>query len=259
MRVLGVHGRRPKHAVPRVLRLSVGPIPPWLADADVVLLAVRDDSIDPLVERLVEAGAARRGQVFLHLSGARTAETLGRLRRFGAKVGSMHPLMTVSADPKRAARHFRGAAFAIEGDAAAVRAARAMALSLGGEPVVIRGDAKARYHAGAVFASNYVVVLLDVAQRLLESAGFSARAARRALAPLTAASVANEAAQGAAAALTGPIVRGDVETIRRHLAGLDPKTRRLYAELGRATLELAKKAGLESRRARLLERLFPRG
>jgi predicted short-subunit dehydrogenase-like oxidoreductase (DUF2520 family) len=166
--------------------------------------------------------------------------------------------MTVSAQPARAARHFKGAAFAIEGDPAAVRAGRALALALGGAPVVIRGSAKARYHAGAVFASNYVVVLLDVAQRLLESAGFSARAARGALAPLTAASVANEAAQGAAAALTGPIVRGDAATIRRHLAALDRRSRTLYLALGRATLDLATRAGLDKRRAREVARQFAR-
>ena len=94
-------------------------------------------------------------------------------------------------------RNAHGAAFALEGDPGALRAGRRLARALGGMPVVIRGRDKARYHAGAVFASNYVVTLLDAAQRLLVSAGFSERAARRALAPLTAASVENEAAHGA--------------------------------------------------------------
>jgi len=240
--VLGVHGRRPKRVPPRV-RLSVGGDPPWLAEADVVLLAVKDDALGPLVAQLARAPGVRRGQVFLHLSGAQTSRVLARLRRRGARVGSMHPLMTVSAEPRRAAGHLRGAAFALEGDAAAVRAGRKLAQALGGMPVTIRAGQRARYHAGAVFASNYVVAVLDAAQRLLVDAGFTERGARRALAPLTAASVENEAAQGAEAALTGPIVRGDAETITRHMAALDPEVRRLYAALGRATLELARRAG----------------
>ena len=255
IRVLGVHGRR-KKPVPRALALSVGGIPPWLPDAKVVLLAVRDDSLGPLVQQLVASRAARRGQVFLHLSGALTSDVLKPLRRQGVRVGSMHPLMTVSAVPARAARHFRGATFALEGDPAAVRAARGLVQSLGGVPVVIRARDKARYHAGAVFASNYVVAALDAAQRLLMGAGFTDRGARRALAPLTAASVANEAAQGAVASLTGPIVRGDLATIRKHLAALDPETRALYKALGTATLALARQGGLPARKVAEIRRAF---
>ena len=242
-RVLGVHGRRWKK-VPRALSLSVGVAPPWLADAAVVLLAVRDDSLGPLVEQL-RRQPLRRGVVLLHLSGACTSDVLAPLRRKGARIGSMHPLMTVSADPRRASRHFRGATFAVEGDAAAVRPARLMARALGATPVVIRKRDKARYHAGAVFASNYVVVLLDAAQRLLVKSGFTERAARKALAPLTAASVENEAESGAEAALTGPIMRGDADTLKRHLATLDGDTRALYGALGVATVKLATRAGLD--------------
>jgi predicted short-subunit dehydrogenase-like oxidoreductase (DUF2520 family) len=253
--ILGVHGRRQK-VVPRVLKLSVGGLPPWLGEARVVLLAVRDDSLRPLVDQLLEAGSFRRGQVFLHLSGALTLSVLRRLKARGGVVGSMHPLMTVSADPRRAAGHFRGAAFALEGEPGAVRAGRTLALALGGLPVQIRPGQRARYHAGAVFASNYVVTALDAGQRLLVSAGFTESAARRALAPLTAASVENEAAHGPAAALTGPIVRGDAATVRRHLKALDPATRALYAALGRATLVLARSAGLSAAEAERMRKVL---
>jgi len=242
--------------VPRGLKLSVGGLPPWLGEAGVVLLAVRDDSLGPLVDQLLEAGRFRRGQAFLHLSGALTVTVLRRLKQRGALIGSMHPLMTVSADPRRAAVHFRGAAFALEGDPGAVRAGRTIARALGGLPVQIRRGQRARYHAGAVFASNYVVTALDAAQRLLVAAGFTERAARRALAPLTAASVENERAHGPVASLTGPIVRGDAATVRRHLAALDPPTRALYAALGRATLALAIVAGLPAADARRMKRVL---
>lgn len=248
VRVLGVHGRRRKK-VPRAIALSVGGAPPWMAEAGVVLLAVRDDSLVPLVDQLIEQKEVHKGQVILHLSGALTADVLARLRRRGAAVGSMHPLMTVSAEPARAASHFRWATFALEGDPAAVRAGAQLATALGGAPVVIAARDKARYHAGAVFASNYVIAVLDAAQRLLVASGFSAGAARRALVPLTAASVQNEARLGPAEALTGPIVRGDVATVKRHLAALDKPTRQLYRCLGLATLEIAKSAGLSAKNA----------
>ena len=247
--VLGVHGRRRK-PVPRGVRLSTGDLPPWLGDVDVVLLAVRDDALPGLVRELACARALGRAQVVLHLSGAQPAAVLDPLRRRGAAVGAMHPLMTVSADPRHAAARFRGAAFALDGDPAAVRAARRLARALGGQPVAIAEGAKARYHAGAVFASNYVVALLAVAEDLLVASGFARHAARRALAPLTQASVDNVAAYGPARALTGPLARGDVRTLRRHLAALPAPVRRLYTELGRATLELAKRGGLDARAAR---------
>lgn len=249
--ILGVHGRRNK-TVPRSIPFSVGGEAPWLSRADVVLLAVRDDALAPLVSELLRASGRRRGQVFLHLSGALPAAELGPLKRRGARIGAMHPLMTVSADPRRAARHFQGAAFALEGDPAAVRAARRLARALGGEPVQIRARERAKYHAGAVFASNYVVAVLDIGQRLLEQAGFGEKAARRALAPLTRASVGNEAAHGPEAALTGPIIRGDLATVKRHLAALDAPTRALYRSLGTATVRLAQRAGLPAARARAL-------
>lgn len=252
--VAGVHGRRRK-SVPRGVRLSVGGMPPWLGEAGVVLLAVRDDALPGLVRALVRSGLAR-GCVFLHLSGALTSRVLAPLRARGAAVGAMHPLMTVSDEPRRAAAHLRGATFAIEGDAAAVRAARRLARAVAAVPVAIRPSGKARYHAGAVFASNYLVTMLATAQAQLVAAGLSEPAARRALAPLARASLANVADHGPLRALTGPVARGDVATLRRHLAALPDETRRLYAAVGRATLALARRAGLGPARAGAVERLL---
>jgi predicted short-subunit dehydrogenase-like oxidoreductase (DUF2520 family) len=254
IRVLGVHGRR-KKPVPKGLALSVGGRPPWLDDADVVLLAVRDDALAPLVRDLARpasTGARRpRGrQALLHLSGALTSRVLAPLRRRGANVGSFHPLMTVALNPREAATQFRGATFALEGDAAAVRAGRALTRALGGVPVLVRASARPAYHAGAVFASNFVVASLAAAEDLLVKCGMTRRAARRALAPLARASVDHVAAIGPAASLTGPIVRGDALTVRRHLAALDKDTRALYVALGRKTLALARKGGLSAANAR---------
>jgi len=243
VRVLGVHGRRPR-AVPGGVRLTVGPVPPWLAEADVVLLAVGDDALAGLVADLAGSGAIRPGQVVLHLSGARSSDVLAPLAELGAATGSMHPLMTVSEEPSRAARHFRGATFALEGDFDAVRVADVVVRALGGVPAMIAPEAKAAYHAGAVFASNYLVTALAAAERLLEEAGIPAAAAREALVPLARATLENVAALGPLAALTGPVARGDAATVRKHREAMGPDMRRLYDALARATLALAKEQGL---------------
>ncbi len=255
IQVGAVHGRR-EHPVPAGVRLTVGAGPPWLADVGVVLLAVRDDALASCVGDLARAGGLGPQHVVLHLSGALTHEVLSPLAALGAATGSMHPLMTVSADPARASRHFRGATFVLEGDFGAVAGADAIVRRLGGVPVPLAPELKPVYHAGAVFASNYVVTMLAAATRLLEEAGMAREAAVAALLPLTRATLDNVAAAGPAGALTGPVARGDAATGRRHLAALRHQDAELYRAVGREALRLARAAGLdESRAARLQEML----
>lgn len=242
VKVLGLHGRRRKR-VPRGIRLTVGPLAPWLPRAEVVLLAVQDDEIAPLVTQLAGPGGARRGQVVLHLSGVRSVAILSPLSPLGVWAGGMHPLMTAMGKPDIDAMNLGAATFAIEGDAPALRAARALVKRLGAHAVRLRPEARSRYHAGAVFAANYVVTMLASAEDLLVEAGFDRRGARTALIPLTGAALVNTAANGPGRALTGPIIRGDVATIRLNMAALDPRQRRLYREVGEATLALAKRSG----------------
>ena len=258
LRVLGLHGRRARH-LPAGLRLSTGPVVPWLGRASVVILAVRDDAVAETAAALARDPARLRGRVFLHLSGALTSAALAPLRRRGACIGGMHPLMTVSADPRSAPAALRGATFALEGDPAAVRAARPLVRTLGGVSVIVPPRARARYHAGAVFASNYVVVLIAEAERLLASAGFSRTGARAALAPLARAALQNAAALGPEAALTGPLARGDAATVRRHLAALPAETRALYRALAAATVRLARRAGGPRKALRAVEAVLRAG
>lgn len=253
VRVLGVHGRRAQ-AAPRGLKLTAGGAPPWLRQAGVVILAVRDDALRPLVAELLEAGGLAHGQVALHLSGALTHDVLEPLAAEGAALGSMHPLMTVSEEPGRASAHFKGACFALEGDLEAVAAADALTRRLGGMPAFIAPESKAAYHAGAVFASNYLLTCLSTAQDLLEEAGMTPETARAALLPIARATVDNVGRLGPEAALTGPIARGDVETIRRHLRAVPPEVAALYEALGRATIAIARRAGLDAGRAETVGR-----
>jgi predicted short-subunit dehydrogenase-like oxidoreductase (DUF2520 family) len=253
--VLGVHGRR-EQAVPPGVKLTAGGVPPWLGRAGIVILAVGDDALGPCVAELARSEAVVPGQVVLHLSGALTSDVLAPLRDLGAKTGSMHPLIAFSPEPAVAARQCRGATFALEGDIAAVALADAIVRRLGGSPVTLAPELKPLYHAGAVFASNYLVTLVAVAARLLEGAGLASDRALAALAPLARATLENLAATGPVAALTGPVARGDVATVRRHLMALSHADAELYRAAGRETLKLARQAGLSTEKAAKLEELL---
>ena len=255
VKVLGVHGRRDR-PMPAGVRLTLGPVPPWLSSVGIVVLAVRDDALGALVGDLARAGGVGRGHVALHLSGALTRSVLAPLADAGAATGSMHPLMTVSPEPAQAARHFRGATFFLEGDLEAVGVADALVRRLGGIPLTLAPEAKPLYHAGAVFASNYVVTMLAAALRLFESAGIGREPALDALLPLARATLDNVAAAGPAGALTGPIARGDAATARRHLSALQHKDAELYRAVGRETLRLAREAGLTETQAAKLEEIL---
>ena len=241
-----LHGRT-KKAVPRPLTLSVGPgdePPPWIAQLAIIILAVRDDAIRPLAGVLADAGTIGSQQVVLHLSGVHGQEALGPLVGSRAALGSLHPLQTIS-EPERAAERLKGAWAAVEGMPRAMEAAERLAQDVGLRPFRIASQAKPVYHAGAVFASNYFVVVEAVAQRLLRHAGLTDAEAWQALRPLVEGTLENLARLGPVGALTGPVARGDEATVRRHVEALTQDDAALYRVLGRAALELAQKRGMD--------------
>ncbi len=249
--VVRVHSRRAK-PVPPPLTLTTGAPPPWLSEMDVLLLAVPDDAIAEVASALAAAGRVRARQAVLHLSGALGKDALGALGASGAALGSLHPLQALS-DPTSAPDRLRGVVATVEGDGRAVEVATELARGVGMIPVPIAADRKASYHAAAVFASNFVVALAGVAQRLLLTAGLPEDAARKALAALMAGAVDNVRVTGPEGALTGPVARGDVETIGRHLQVLNTADAELYRALTRAALELAR---LDPEQRRAIERLL---
>jgi predicted short-subunit dehydrogenase-like oxidoreductase (DUF2520 family) len=236
---------RTSHPVVPPLRLHSGPRKRVLSGAEVVLLAVPDGAIASVAAELAAEHAIVAHHVVLHLSGLRDREALASLAPSGAALGSFHPLQTVS-DPLAAPERFAGAYAGIEGDARALAAAEALAVALGMTAVPIPPGAKPAYHAGATFAANYTTALAAVAERLAVSAGVAPDVARRLYLPLVRGAAANLEA-GPAAALTGPVRRGDVETVRAHLRALGPADRRLYLLLAREALRLAGEAGLDAR------------
>ena len=241
-----LHGRK-KKKVPSPLTLTVGDgetAPDWVASAGVVILAVRDDGIRPLAEALAAARAITAEHVVLHLSGVQGQEALGPLVSTRAALGSFHPLQTI-VEPERAPARLKGSWAAVEGMPRAVETAERLAQDMGMRPFRIATKAKAIYHAGAVFASNYLVVVEAIAQRLLRHAGLTDADAWAALRPLVEGTFENLGRIEPKDALTGPIARGDTATIMRHIESLTFDDGKLYRELGRAALELAQKSGMD--------------
>ncbi len=200
---------------------------------ELTLVAVPDGAIAETARRLrVPAGA-----VVAHTCAAFGAEALRPLRPAGA----IHPLRSFG-DPARAAELFAGTACAVDGDPEAREALERFARSIGGRPFEVRGDRKALYHAGAVFASNALVAALEAALRCLEGAGVGREEALGALLPLSEGTLANARAAGLPGALTGPAERGDAATLRRHVEALRAHAPGLvgaYAAMTRLAIEAA--------------------
>lgn len=233
---------------------------PGVADASVeapsaVLLAVPDDSITTVAVELARLARWPAATPVLHLSGvAAGADLLAPLAQAGHPVGSIHPMAALP--DAEAASRLRGAWFAVEGAPQALRVGRAIVAVLEGRALEVAPGGKALYHAAAVAASNHVVALLSVAERWMEEAGVPAAEARDALAALADGAVRSVARLGPPAALTGPVARGDVETIRAHLSRLSGTDRHLYSVLSRTTLTLARQRGLDTASADEIARLL---
>jgi predicted short-subunit dehydrogenase-like oxidoreductase (DUF2520 family) len=211
--------------------------------AGLVLLTVPDDAVRDVCEELSAAGAVGEGTVVAHCSGALDSEVLSTARDLGAAVGSMHPLQTFPT-VEAAIERMLGTFFFIEGDEGAVEALEAFASAVGGRPVRIDARAKPLYHAAAVLACNYLTALLDAALAAAQQAGIERGVAAEAMEPLVRATLDNVFALGPERALTGPIVRGDGETVRRHLRALaGGELDGLYRAVGAYTAGVAERSG----------------
>jgi predicted short-subunit dehydrogenase-like oxidoreductase (DUF2520 family) len=174
-------------------------------------------------------------KVALHSSGALASDELRLLRRRGAAVASVHPLMTFV---RGSVPSLNGVPFAFEGDPAAVRIARKIVRDLGGEAFPISRNRKMAYHAWGAFASPLLIALLVTAEKVARAAGLSTAEARRKALPILRQTLANYEKLGSAGAFSGPIVRGDAQVVRRHLLELKkvPEARAVYVALARAGL-----------------------
>lgn len=251
--VVGLHGRQSE------IGITSGEWPPTLASATAVLVTVRDAELDGVLRDLLSA-PLDAGAVVLHASGSAEPPALDELRARGHPGGTFHPLLPLT-DPTRATEQLHRAWIGIDGDEGARAVSRELAAAIGARVLEIPAGGKAGYHAAAVIASNFPIVLLAMATRVLTRAGVREEAARGALGALLTAAAENVSALAPSAALTGPVARGDVETVRAHLAALAdaPEILELYRALSREAIPLAESAGADRGRLEALGRLLEEG
>jgi len=208
-----------------------------LDEASLIFLTVPDDVVAPVAADL----RLYSGQALVHTSGLLPSTVLGPAMAAGTELASFHPLVAF-ADPDAAVEALHGATIAIEGDAPLVRLLGELAEACGAQPVRLPVEGKAAYHAAAVLSAGGFVALLDAIAELGRGAGLDEAGSLAIYAPLIRQSLANAERFGIDTALTGPIVRGDIGTLRAHLgamAALAPGATGLYVAAARREILLA--------------------
>jgi len=228
---------------------------PVLDEADLIFLTVPDDAIAGAAEEL----QLYSGQALVHTSGAVPASVLTPAMAAGTSIGSFHPLVSF-AQLDQAVADLRGATIAIEGDASLLPLLAELAESIGAQPVTLPEGGKSAYHAAAMMAAGGVIGLFDAIAQVAVLAGLDERTAVAVYAPLARQALANAERLGIDQALTGPLLRGDVGTVRGHLEvlrDLAPDTLALYVAVARRELEIARRRGdLDADRAGQIEALL---
>jgi predicted short-subunit dehydrogenase-like oxidoreductase (DUF2520 family) len=213
-----------------------------VAAADLVVLAVPDDTLAGLVAGLAETGAWRAGQLAFHTSGAHGLAVLAPAERVGVLPLALHPAMTFSGAAEDADRVL-GAPFGVTSRSEHRAVAETLVLEMGGEPFFVAEDDRRLYHAALVTGANHLVTLVAEAADLLRAAGVAAPS--QVLAPLLTAALDNGLRRGDRG-LTGPVSRGDVGTVRDHLETLSersPQSVAAYVAMAERTTERALDAG----------------
>jgi predicted short-subunit dehydrogenase-like oxidoreductase (DUF2520 family) len=243
--VLGLWARRAAPArlagsIAGVAAFSSAP-PDLLLETEVVILAVRDQVITEVAQMLLGTGLINTRHVLLHCAGAASArELLGPVADRVAGIGTLHPLSAI-ADGKISMRALKGTVFGVEGDDAGRTTAGKLVAAISGIVLPLDGTQMASYHAAAALASNYLVAAIDAAAAVLASAGVAADKAAQALIPLAEGALRNIAAHGTTGGLTGPVRRGDLATVTRHLEAIRdrPELAEIYRVLARRAVEIA--------------------
>lgn len=209
--------------------------------AQAVFITTPDDKIADLAANL----NWHPGQIVIHCSGVHSTDILEPAHKFGACVCCLHPLQTF-ASIEEAIHNMHGSTFALEGDEEALKVADEMATALQGNIIRLKASDKILYHAAAVTLSNYLVTLMKTAADLWQSFGVSQDDAVKAMLPLLKGTVNNIERVGIPGCLTGPIARGDIGTVQKHLIALEkdhPDARDTYRTLGLQTISIALSKG----------------
>jgi predicted short-subunit dehydrogenase-like oxidoreductase (DUF2520 family) len=229
-----------------------------VAKADSILITVPDDAIFSACNEIARAELVR-GKFVFHMSGAGGLDLLDAAKKAGAITASIHPLQSFSSIDN-AIQNIPGSFFGITADKKAKTQAGIIVRDLRGIPIFISPDQKPLYHAAACIASNYLVSLFNVVESIYEAIGISKKNARKAYLPLIYGTLKNIEISGCVDALTGPIARGDLGTIGKHIAAIkkmQPQYSSLYSTLGLITVNIAQKKGtLSSKQVKIINDLL---
>ena len=227
--------------------------------AGLVFITTPDRVIGEVAATISAANGFKAGQVVAHTSGAHSAAVLTGVQETSALAVSIHPLQSF-AGVEAAIDNLPGSYFALEGDEAAMAVAGQVVQDLGGRAFTLAAEAKPLYHAAACIASNYLVSLMHFASGLYGNFGLGRQEAFQALLPLVEGTIKNIGRVGPVAALTGPVARGDGNTLEDHLAAFKRLGSRgidLYRHLGRYTVNVALEQGsISSQQAAELKQIL---
>jgi predicted short-subunit dehydrogenase-like oxidoreductase (DUF2520 family) len=220
------------------------------AGAELIFITTPDRVIKEVCEKIGAAGAFKPGALAVHMSGAHSLDLLDAARTAGAHRAVMHPLQSL-ASREQGVKTLPGSYFRIEADTDALETAKDVVKALGGIELVMPGwksdrVSAAMYHAGAVAVSNYFVALVDYGLKFYQALGADKKEALKAVLPLIRGTLHNIETLGIPDALTGPIMRGDTQTVCDHLDAMKkrtPELAALYKGLARQTVAVAKDKG----------------
>lgn len=212
--------------------------------SEVLFITTSDDAIASVAQEIAEKDGFCSGQIVLHMSGAHTAQLLEPAADKGAITISVHPIQSF-ASVEQAITLIPGTYFSIEGDTRGYSFAQEMVEKLGGKHFILDSNSKVLYHAAASVASNYLVGLLKTALDLLAAAGVPEEVRLPAFLPLVEGTLKNTKKLGIPQALTGPISRGDLGTLEKHLDAMKelPELLSVYRALGLVTVDAALQKG----------------
>jgi predicted short-subunit dehydrogenase-like oxidoreductase (DUF2520 family) len=224
-------------------------------NAELVFITTPDDAIASVASEV----NWRPSQSVAHCSGADSTDILQPAKEAGAKAGAFHPLQTF-ASPRQAMENIPGSTFALEAEEPLLGILKDMAAALDGQWVELKASDKVLYHAAAVLACNYMVTLTKLATDLWQTFDVPQEKATKALVPLLRGTLHNIETIGIPNCLTGPIARGDIGTISKHLDALKnaaPDLVSTYRELGRQTIPVALAKGkIDQSQARKLQTIL---
>lgn len=206
-------------------------------DSDIIFLTVPDGLIEEVWGYIKVLPIA--GKLICHCSGSLSSSVFSGIDECGAYAYSVHPLFAIS-DKKNSYKELHRALFTLEGVKEHIREMEQLIKNMGNRTQIIDAASKTKYHAAAVMTSNQVVALAQIGIELLLKCGFSEANAEAALGPLMLGNMENIVNEGPRKALTGPVERNDIGTINKHIECLTGRERKIYVELSKVLLEIAK-------------------